>query len=301
MMRATMRGLVTSWTLCCFGYLLLGTIQTGTQTNLAVSVCLFSLIASWAVWSVTGRRRPSTSHGSASWADTRALQRVLRPASRALEPGALALGLRGWRQAIVLPPDLARLHVLVVGGSGSGKTWGFFLPNAAHARGSFVATDPRGELWHHTSGYHQNAWRFAPREPEASRGFNWIPLCREEYIARLLAAAALQVEEDPHEEQFWKLAELQLCTALFAHAARTKVPTPATVWQLLRLGPRDLLEPLKQSPASAARTCAALLADQKPEARAGIVLGVVNKLAFLEDRRSAASRRPISPPRTLRP
>jgi type IV secretion system protein VirD4 len=173
--------------------------------------------------------------------------------------------------------------VLIVGGSGSGKTWGFFLPNAAQAAGSFVATDPKGELWQHTSGYHGRAWRFAPREPDASCAFNWIPLCREEYVARLLAAAVLQVDEDPHEQQFWKLAELQLCAALFGFAAHSTIPTPATAYHLLQLGPTGLLETLGKSQSTTARTCAALLADQKAEARAGIVLGVANKLAFLED------------------
>jgi len=171
----------------------------------------------------------------------------------------------------------------VVGPSGSGKTRGLFLPNAAAATGSFVAADPKGELWAETSGRHARAWRFAPREPEASCGFNWIPLCRDAALARRLAAAAMQLEADPHEEQFWKLADLQLCAALFGHAAATAVPTPATAYALLEQGPSALVGHLAASPAPVARSCAALLAELKPETRAGIVLSVANKLAFLQD------------------
>jgi type IV secretion system protein VirD4 len=146
-----------------------------------------------------------------------------------------------------------------------------------------VATDPKGELWELTSGYHPVAWRFAPREPAASRCFNWIPLCRDEHLARLLAAAAMQLEAETHEEQFWKLADLSLCAALFTHTATLAVPTPATAWALLGLGPSGLLAALRTSAAPSAAACAALLADLKPETRAGIVLSVANKLAFLQD------------------
>lgn len=161
-MRRFLRIVSLLWTVGCFLSFELTYVQTGAQTSFAMTVCLFSLIGTWGLWSVTGTRRPATTHGSASWADKRSLKGLLQKRGVAPKPGALVLGLRDRSHAIVLPPELARLHTLVVGGSGSGKTWGFFLPNAAEAQGSFVATDPKGELWHHTSGCHRRAWRFAP-------------------------------------------------------------------------------------------------------------------------------------------
>jgi type IV secretion system protein VirD4 len=247
---------------------------------------IIALFVTGGLFLVGGGQAPATgatTHGSAGWATARDLQGLLARADEPVAPGALLVAPFDRRRRLVLPPELAGLHTLIVGPSGSGKTRGFFLPNTAAARGSFVATDPKGELWELTSGYHERAWRFAPREPEASQCFNWIPLCRDEHLARLLAAAAMQLEADTHEEQFWKLADLSLCAALFAHTARLAVPTPATAWALLGLGPSGLLAALRTSAAPSAAACAALLADLKPETRAGIILSVANKLAFLQD------------------
>lgn len=132
-----------------------------------------------------------------------------------------------------------------------------------------------------TSGCHQEAWRFAPREPDASDCFNWIPLCRDEHMAHLLAAAVVQPEADPHEQQFWKLADLQLCAALFAHVAQLSVPTPATLARLLDLDPTQLIACPAHSPVPRARSMAAMLGELKAETWAGIVLSVANKLSFL--------------------
>ncbi len=228
-----------------------------------------------------------TTHGSAGWATGSELKGLLTGRRRPLAPGALALAPYGRLRQLVLPPELATHHTLIVGPSGSGKTRSLFLPNAAWAAGSFICTDPKGELWEHTSGLHPIAWRFAPREPEASCCCNWIPWCRDPRLANLLAAAVLQTEADRHEQQFWKLSDLQLCAALFAHTSYQAVPTPASAYALLELGPQALIETFAQSPARAARTAARTMAGLKAETLAGIVLAVTNKLAFLEDERVA--------------
>jgi type IV secretion system protein VirD4 len=226
-----------------------------------------------------------TSHGSAGWASERDLRRagLLASTRQSPEPGALLLAPYSTREHVRLPPPGAQLHALIVGPSGSGKTRGVFMPNCAAARGSFVATDPKGELWRETSGYHARAWRFAPREPEASRGFNWIPLCRDERLCRQLARAVLQLEADRQEEAFWTLADLRLCAALFAHAAALDVPTPATAYQLLQRSPDALLGELAASPVPSARAAAAQLGGLRDHVRAGIVLSVADKLSFLDD------------------
>jgi type IV secretion system protein VirD4 len=226
-----------------------------------------------------------TSHGSARWAGHRDLKQagLLASTKEPPEPGALLLAPYSSGEHIRLPPPGAQLHALIVGPSGSGKTRGFFMPNCAAARGSFVVTDPKGELWRETSGYHERAWRYAPREPDASRGFNWIPLCRDPRLCRQLARAVLQLDADAHEEAFWKLADLRLCAALFAHAAHLRVPTPATAYKLLQQPPDALLAELAASPVESTRAAAAQLAGLRDHVRAGIVLSVADKLSFLDD------------------
>ena len=45
------------------------------------------------------------------------------------------------------------VNVLVVGGSGSGKSASYSIPNAHQMLGSYVFTDPKGELYDRTAGY----------------------------------------------------------------------------------------------------------------------------------------------------
>ena len=53
-----------------------------------------------------------------------------------------------------LPVDKrGNVNVLVVGGSGSGKSASYSIPNACQLLGSYVFTDPKGELYDRTAGY----------------------------------------------------------------------------------------------------------------------------------------------------
>ena len=53
-----------------------------------------------------------------------------------------------------LPVDKrGNVNVLVVGGSGSGKSASYSIPNAFQQLGSYVFTDPKGELYDRTAGY----------------------------------------------------------------------------------------------------------------------------------------------------
>ena len=48
---------------------------------------------------------------------------------------------------------MGNVNVLVVGGSGSGKSACYSKPNAYQMLGSYVFTDPKGELYDDTAGY----------------------------------------------------------------------------------------------------------------------------------------------------
>lgn len=53
-----------------------------------------------------------------------------------------------------LPVDKrGNVNTLIVGGSGSGKSASYSIPNAAQMLGSYVFTDPKGELYDKTAGY----------------------------------------------------------------------------------------------------------------------------------------------------
>ena len=53
-----------------------------------------------------------------------------------------------------LPLDKrGNINTLIVGGSGSGKSTGYSIPNACQMLGSYVFTDPKGELYDATAGF----------------------------------------------------------------------------------------------------------------------------------------------------
>lgn len=256
----------------------------------ALGFLLMVAAVGYVVWewydraSVTVR---SIQHGSAGFTKPRFERDLLHPSKAPLPPGAVFIS-PGRRRNVVLPRSLAVLHSMIVGGSGTGKTRAVMLPTAARSRGtSLVITDPKGELWALTSGFHPRARRYAPRDPDRSWCFNWIPTCRDSEVALKLARAVMQQDDDGHakEQRFFKVGDRNFCAALFQYAATLEEPTPATAYELLSLDVFALLRLFAKSEAPLARRCAAdMLPYEEGDSKvvAGIKLSVSQQLAFLE-------------------
>ena len=76
-----------------------------------------------------------------------------------------------------LPVDKrGNINVLVIGGSGSGKSASFVTPNVTNLLGSYVFTDPKGELYDKTASYfRENGYEIKVLnliQPQNSDGFN---------------------------------------------------------------------------------------------------------------------------------
>jgi type IV secretory pathway TraG/TraD family ATPase VirD4 len=226
---------------------------------------------------------PATTHGTTGWAEPADIKPLVAPKVRKPAKGSIYLGYDRRGRDVVLPPRLSKEHVLTIGTTGSGKTRTEFMPNAVRMGISFAASDPKGELWKFTSGYQYQACLLSPRSALSTHGLNWIPLCRGEHLSQLLAAAVMQTDEDTREQQFWKLGDQQTCAALFMHVAHTQVPTPATLYELLKLPPLELVTVLKESPVERVWMAGQMLAGLRPETATGIVMSVSQKLAFLHD------------------
>lgn len=88
-------------------------------------------------------RRPGEEHGSAKWGDPRTLGEKYRdkkhPAANMILTQNVQMGLDSRRHR-------RNLNILVVGGSGAGKTRFFAKPNVMQANTSYLITDPKGEL-----------------------------------------------------------------------------------------------------------------------------------------------------------
>ncbi len=235
------------------------------------------LIAGAAV--ARSRWKKPTTHGSAGWGAPP------RSCTQSYQAGSFLLGEHRGGKKVILPREAAAQHGVIIGGSGTGKSRGFFLPNAAAARGtSLVCTDPKGELWRHTSGFHDEAVRFAPAEPDRSACFNWIPLCREARTAELCARAIVESGNTQKTEQAWLDLEAAFLSALFSHAAYLPEPTPLTAYRLFtRQSQEDLIEELLNSPSEVAQEQAQIFQQTQEKMRGSIVPVVAARLQFLRD------------------
>ncbi len=88
-------------------------------------------------------RRPGEEHGSAKWGPPRTLGEKYRdkkhPEANMILTQNVQMGLDSRRHR-------RNLNILVVGGSGAGKTRFFAKPNVMQANTSYLITDPKGEL-----------------------------------------------------------------------------------------------------------------------------------------------------------
>jgi len=107
-------------------------------------VAVFSLLYGVGVaayYSSYAKRRIGEEHGSASWGNPKAVSKQFsqnKKTDRILTHN-VRMGLDGYKHN-------RNLNTLVIGGSGSGKTRGYALPNIMQSNSSFVCTDPKGEI-----------------------------------------------------------------------------------------------------------------------------------------------------------
>lgn len=271
----------------CYGLALReGAIEALTEGTPAFHrLCRFGwgLASLLCLWQSVRPRKESAAHGSAGFLSPAERRAFHLPYAQPLPPGAALLGVDAGK-FVALPAALAGQHGVIVGGSGTGKTYSYFLPNAAFARGvSCVFTDPKSELWRYTSGFHA-ACRYAPCEPEASEAFNWVPLCRQARIAELCARAIVESGNTQYTEQIWLDMETAFLSALFSHASLLTVPTPLSAYRLFtRQRQETLLGQLLASPSDAAREQATIFQQTQEKLRGSVVPSVAAKLQFLRD------------------
>ena len=229
-------------------------------------------------------------HGSAKWAVEDDLLPFLVDDSTNPEKGALILGPApdtAPNKRIDLPEYLMFRHTMVLGPSGVGKGRGFFLWQLPNFNGSFVYCDPKGEGWRISSGYRQHSRRYAPREPDNSFCFNWIPLCGTDgHVCLSLAQAVILSSGGATgaEGQFWVDTGSFFLAAVFAHTSTFICPTPAAAYDLLTtVKGEDLTDILLNSPNLIARQYATLFSAADYKLRGNIMIGATAKLVWLSD------------------
>lgn len=109
------------------------------------TLCIYALATGY-YYTSKGNKRTGEEYGSAKWGDAAALNRKYRDKnSNIILSQHISMGLDGRKHK-------RNLNVIVVGGSGAGKTRGYVLPNIMECNCSYIIADPKGEILRKTGG-----------------------------------------------------------------------------------------------------------------------------------------------------
>lgn len=109
------------------------------------ALCMYALAVGY-YYTSKGNKRTGEEYGSAKWGDAVALNRKYRDKTdNIILSQHISMGLDGRKHK-------RNLNVIVVGGSGAGKTRGYVLPNIMECNCSYIIADPKGEILRKTGG-----------------------------------------------------------------------------------------------------------------------------------------------------
>ncbi len=128
-----------------------------------------------------------------------------------------------------LPVDKrGNVNVLVVGGSGSGKSASYSIPNAYQMLGSYVFTDPKGELYDRTAGYlREHGYKIKVLNlvhPQYSDGYNPLLHISSEIDVDVIANTIVkgQKTDGGGSDPFWDDSAEMLLKALIYYLMATR-------------------------------------------------------------------------------
>ena len=155
-------------------------------------------------------------HGSADWADKNDTKRFANSKNTIVLADGLYLD-PGDREA-------DNLNELVIGGSGAGKSWRKVKPDIMQMVGSYVVTDPKGELYRDTykmlkkNGYKIKVLNILqPKFSDGYNPFNYINKEQYQTDVPVLVNCFMKNTSDPNQkggDPFWEDSMKALLTAI---------------------------------------------------------------------------------------
>ena len=173
-------------------------------------------------------RRPGEEHGSAKWGGPRALGDKYRDKKR---PGANIILTEHVQMGLDSHKHRRNLNVLVVGGSGAGKTRFYCKPNIMQANTSYLVTDPKGEVARALApllleqGYDVQVFDLI--DPSHSDLFNPFVYLRDDKDVIKLVNNLIKNTTPKGASQndpFWEKSEIALDTALILYLVHEAPP-----------------------------------------------------------------------------
>lgn len=164
-------------------------------------------------------RRPGEEYGSAKWGNARELNKRYadRDGENVILTKRVSIGLDGYKHR-------RNLNILVVGGSGSGKTRFFCKPGIMSVNCSYLIVDPKGEMLRSTGyllkdeGYDIKVFDLI--HPRQSDGYNPFTYIRDDPDVLKLMDNLVKNTTPPKgasNDPFWEKAEIALDSALMLY------------------------------------------------------------------------------------
>ncbi len=179
-------------------------------------------------FSSSEKRRPGEEHGSAEWGSVPALSRKYTDKSDKFNNLILS---QNMRLGLNAKKHRRNLNVLIVGGSGAGKTRFYAKPNILQCNSSFVVADPKGELMRATAplliekGYEVRVFNLIT--PEDSDGYNPFTYIRtDEDVIKLISNLIQNTTPKgaSQNDPFWEKSEIALDSALMLYLLHEAPP-----------------------------------------------------------------------------
>ena len=185
------------------------------HSPLSILVCTGAYIMALSFLSANqGRTRDGEEHGSAAWATPRQVNAMFAQKENKLLTRNVRLGLDTHKHR-------RSLNVLVIGGSGAGKSRSFVKPNILEANTNYVVTDPKSEVLMATGGYlKQKGYDIRVLNLvnlEESDGYNPFRYLRDEKDALRLVNNLIQAttpKGNHGSDPFWEKSETALLQAI---------------------------------------------------------------------------------------
>ena len=164
--------------------------------------------------------------GSAEWGSIEKINKHIMQKENVILSKHLKMGLN-----MQAPPigHGRQLNTIVIGGSGSGKTWRYVTPNLLEANCSYVVVDPAGDVMRNTGcfferqGYNIKVLNLV--DMEQSDAFNPWEYCKDQNQFQVMVDSFWKSTEDPlaqKGDQFWDESAKSLMLAIVFYLWETR-------------------------------------------------------------------------------